>query len=97
MKVIVVDTPGINRPQPGRVVHKNRILTFDCGLRGAGPRVSAVQHLTVDSSVGEGQWFRECKLGGISRPFSTAGMQQVQPPPDVTEVKPFRSDQGRYQ
>jgi hypothetical protein len=97
MKVIVVDKPGINKPRPGRLAHKERILTFDCGLRGAGPRVSAVQHLTVDSSVGEGQWFRECKIGGSSRPFSTAGMQQVQPPPEVTIVKPLLGLRGQYQ
>jgi hypothetical protein len=97
MKVVVIDKPGILRPKPDRVSHKNRILTFDCGLRGAGPRVKAVQHLTVDSSVGEGQWFRECTLGRVSRPFSTAGLQQVQPPQDVTIVKPFPASLGRYQ
>ena len=99
MKVIVVDKPGINKPERGTLpaVHKNRILTFDCGLRGFGPRVRAVQHLTVDSSVGEGQWFRECELGGTSRPFSTEGMRKVQPPPDVTNVKPRRVEPGKYE
>ncbi len=88
MTVTVVDKPGINKPTE-TTVHKNRILTFDCGLRGMGARVAAVQHLTVDGSLPEGQWFRECKVGSISRPFSTTGFKKVEPPADVTILKPF--------
>lgn len=88
MKVIVVDKPGINKPKEV-TAHKNRILTFDCGLKGGGARVAAVQHLTVDGSKPEAQWFRECKLTSISNPFNTTGLTKVNPPPDVTIVKPF--------
>jgi hypothetical protein len=88
MTVTVVDKPGINKPTEANV-HKNRILTFDYGLKGVGARIAAVQHLTVDGSVPEAQWFRECSIGSISRPFSTAGLRQVQPPADVSIIKPF--------
>lgn len=99
MEVTVVDKPGINKPQVGQAVDKHRILTFDCGLRGLGMRVTAYQDLKVSSSVPEDQWKRQCVLGSISTPFSTAGLTKVQPPPDVLIVKAFSggAHDGLYQ
>ena len=100
MEVLVVDKPGINKPQPGAAAaDKERILTFDCGLSGGGARIKAIQHLKVNSAVPEGQWFRECTLGTISNPFNTMGLNRAQPPADVLIVKPFTGNamQGTYQ
>jgi hypothetical protein len=88
MDVMVVDKPGINKPTETSV-HKERILTFDCGLQNSGVRVHACQHLVVDGSVPEGQWKRECVLQMVSPPFQTTGLRRMDPPPDVTIVKPF--------
>lgn len=88
MEVLVVDKPGINKPTD-TTTHKRRILTFDCGLRGAGIRVAAYQDLTVDGAQPETNWKRECVLQSISQPYSTMGLNKVQAPADVLVVKPF--------
>lgn len=88
MVVTVTDTPGINKPTDDATVDKFRILTFDCGLRGLGTRVKAIQHLKV-VGLTEANWSRECSIGSISQPFQTAGLTQVPAPADVTAVRPF--------
>lgn len=60
MTVTVLDTPGINKPTDGVTV-KERILTFDCGLHGMGPRVAAIQHLKVDAAQPEGVGFANAR------------------------------------
>ena len=89
MDVTVVDKPGINKPKNDPAVHKERILTFDCGLNGAGARVKAYQHLIVNGGTLENQWKRECVISMMTNPFQTAGLRKEPPPPDVTVIKPF--------
>lgn len=98
MEVIVVDKPGINKTSADQDTHKERILTFDCGLQGSDQRVKACQHLIVDGSKPEGQWFRECILHSTSRPFQTTGMKRNAPPADVSLVKSFTggASKGSY-
>jgi hypothetical protein len=100
-EAMVVDKPGINKPALGAMpaVHKNRILTFDCGLTGTAIRVKAYQHLTVDSTKPETGWFRECVLNSTSRPFSTDGLRNVAVPADVARISPFTGSatRGEYQ
>ena len=87
MVVTVTDTPGINKPTDA-TVDKFRLLTFDCGLKGMGPRIKALQSLTVQG-IAEPGWTRECAVGGISRPYTTDGLAKVAASPDVTKVVPF--------
>jgi hypothetical protein len=89
MELIVVDKPGINKPTDDTTFHKERILTFDCGLRGVGERVKAYQHLIVSGALPENQWTRECVLSNITPPLQTGGLRKIDPPDDVTIVKPF--------
>ena len=97
MEVSVVDKPGINKPNNDRNVLKERFLTFDCGLQGAGPRTKAYQHLVVSGALPENRWTRDCVLSSITPPYSTAGLRQVPPPADVSVVKPFTgASGGRY-
>ena len=101
MCVMVEDKPAILRPSAPKIppVHKNRILTFDCGLKGSPVRIKAVQHLTVDDTKPPMQWFRECLLTDTSRPFTTVGLREVQPPAEVAMPKPFDGNaaKGQYE
>lgn len=100
LDVMVEDKPGINKPQPGSEwVHKERLLSFDCGLKGYHQRIYAYQYLNVDSDKNSDQWTRLCKVSRISPPLSTTGLMQTDPPPDVTIVKPFTgsAQNGDYQ
>jgi hypothetical protein len=98
MTVTVVDKPGINKPQAGSGVHKNRILTFDCGLRGVGARVRAVQSLVVDASQPKSSWVRSCALTNAFPQARVGGLRKVTPPDDVSILKPFMggAQQGTY-
>jgi hypothetical protein len=87
MVVTVTDTPGINKPTDA-TVDKFRLLTFDCGLKGMGPRIKALQELTV-KGLAEAGWQRSCAVGGVSSPYNTAGLTKVAAPADVTKVVPF--------
>jgi hypothetical protein len=97
MEVNVVDKPGINKPTD-TTVHKRRILTFDCGLRGSSTRAAAYHRLIVDGAQPVTSWSRECVLQNISPPYSTQGLNRVQLPADVLIVKPFGGGaaQGTY-
>jgi hypothetical protein len=100
IEILVVDKPGVNKPDYDKNsdVHKERILTFDCGLNGCNARVKAYQHLAVDGTLRDHQWSRECVRQQITRPFNTTGMTLVTPPADVTIVKPFNGTaaKGEY-
>lgn len=97
--ILVIDKPGINLPTAGDGTHKERILTFDCGLAGCGPRVYAYQHLLVDAAVPNSQWRRKCEMSRTTSPFSTSGLTRLTPPADVTIVKPYKGStlNGDYQ
>lgn len=96
LEVRVKDSPGINKPKDN-MVKKHRILTFDCGLRGMGLRVKAVQTLHVQGMI-ENQWTRSCILSEISYPYKTNRLDRIAAPADVTKVKPFSGGptQGTY-
>jgi hypothetical protein len=89
MEINATDTPAIGKPNNDALVHKNRILTFDCGLRGSGTRVKLYQHLIVDGSKPESEWYRDFKVASVSPPFQTTGLEKVLPPDDVTKTGTF--------
>ncbi len=88
MEVEITDKPAILRPEAGATVHKERLLTFDCGLRGMGPRVKAYQYIHIDSSTDASTWKREVVYSDITPPYSTAGLTKVAPGDDVTVLRP---------
>lgn len=85
LEFTVRDTPAIQRPSTPDV-HKERLLTFDCGLSGMGSRVIAYQHLIVDGSKPESQWYRDCKTGQPPG-YKITGLKRVNAPANVVVVK----------
>ncbi len=86
LEIEIIDTPALIKPKQGNVVNKERLLIFDCGLKGVGQRVKGYQYLKVDSSVDQSQWIREVVYSTITRPIDVSGLTQTDPPPDVTKV-----------
>lgn len=97
-EIEIIDRPSILRPQNGGVVKKERILTFDCGLRGLGPRVRGYQHVKIDSDRPESEWVRTVEYSTITPPFSLDGLTRVPPPQSVTrtERRPTSVAEGYY-
>lgn len=87
VRITVTDTPAINRPRSGRPVHKERLLTFDCGLRGMGRRVRAWQYLRVTSDRPEHTWSRRFQFTHDSPLLEAHGFERVPPPINVSMVK----------
>lgn len=100
MEINAMDTPAISKNSVTALTHKNRILTFDCGLRGSSMRTKLYQHLIVDGSKGlDGSgWYRKFEESSISPPFQTAGLRKIEPPTDVTKSGGFTGGpaQGTY-
>lgn len=96
LEFTVRDTPAIQRPTAPDV-HKERFLTFDCGIQGLGSRVIAYQHLIVDGSKPEGQWYRDCKTGQPPG-YKITGLKKVSAPANVVvdKSKPTNVSTGDY-
>jgi hypothetical protein len=86
LEFTIRDTPAILKPKDVQD-HKERFLTFDCGIKGLGTRVIAFQHLIVDGSKPESEWYRECKTG-LPPGYKISGLTKVNAPHDVVIVKP---------
>ena len=90
IEISIVDVPGLNKPRgQDNVIHKNRILTFDCGLKALGRRTKAYQHLTLDSSKQPAQWFRACQLSDMAPYIPVGSLRKIPVPDNVSIIKPF--------
>ena len=97
MDVTVRDSPGVQAPTVNPV-DKERLLTFDCGLQGAGRRIHAWQYLIVKSGLEPAQWTRQFQWNNNPPGLKTSGLTRVQPPASVTAVKPgfIDGESGMY-
>lgn len=85
LEIQIHDIPSINKPKPGDTpVHKERLLLFDCGVMGGGPRVKAFQYLVVSSGSPQSDWQRQTGLGWAISGLKTSGMKSVQAPEQVS-------------
>ena len=96
LEFTIMDSPAIVKPTDA-TVHKERILTFDCGIQGLGTRVVAFQHLIVDGNKPEADWHRECKTG-LPPGYKISGLTKVAAPASVGENKalPNNAAEGNY-
>ncbi|GDX52930.1 hypothetical protein LBMAG27_19770 [Bacteroidota bacterium] len=92
LEFTIKDTPAILRPKTPDD-HKERFLTFDCGIQGLGSRVIAYQHLIVDGSKPESAWYRDCKTGQPPG-YKITGLTKVSAPADVVINKPAPTNAG---
>ena len=90
LEFTIRDTPAIKIPDNPQD-HKERFLTFDCGIQGLGSRVLAHQHLIVDGSKPQSDWYRDCAIG-LGPGYKITGLKKVMAPADVVENKPVASD-----
>jgi len=88
LEIQIHDIPSINKPKPADATHKERLLSFNCGVEGGGPRVKAYQYLVVNSAQPTHQWVRRCQLGWGMAGLKTSGLRPVPPPPQVANPRP---------
>ncbi|PLZ00083.1 hypothetical protein CY652_22870 [Burkholderia sp. WAC0059] len=96
LEVTVEDSPGLLKPGPDKTTEKERILTFDCGFKGMGRRIYAWQYLKVNSNDPAHKWTREFKWDASCPGVKTSGLKRVQPPQNVSELRPWVASFGEY-
>ncbi|TCJ14933.1 hypothetical protein EZJ19_08595 [Parasulfuritortus cantonensis] len=82
MFIEIDDIPSINHPKNGE--HKERLLIFNCGVVGGGPRTKAIQYLNVDAARPKINWTRRFDLSHTLTHLNTTGFRRVLPPPLVS-------------
>lgn len=82
LDIRIDDIPSINIPRNGE--HKERLLIFDCGVVGGGPRTKAIQYLVVDQAVQKSQWTRRFDLAWTMTGLKTTGLKVVSAPASVS-------------
>lgn len=88
LELQIHDIPSINKPKASdEPIHKERLLLFDCGIIGSGPRVKAFQYLVVNSGRPRCEWERQMGLGWNISGLKTTGLTTVQPPDQVSMVR----------
>ncbi|MBX3231373.1 MAG: hypothetical protein KF837_28875 [Labilithrix sp.] len=97
MDCTVRDSPGIQTPKVGDDTDKERLLTFDCGLAGTGRRIYCWQYLKVSSATPQGAWVRQFQWNNGSPGLKMTGLKRVQPPANVSVVKPGGLGAGQYE
>jgi hypothetical protein len=88
LEIQIHDIPSINKPVPTDHTHKERLLLFNCGVEGGGPRVKAYQYLVVSSAAPKSAWTRQAGLGWVISGLKTTGFTPVPPPPGVAQPRP---------
>ena len=84
----------------GRPRQQQRLLSFNIGAMGSGPRVRAYQYLRADTTANPLEWYRD--FGAHSPPpnlLNTAGVQQQPPPPGVAQprARVFFETEGEFE
>jgi len=75
LEIEVHDIPSILRPtNSGKAKNVERLLTFNCGVTGTGPRVQAWLYSKVDSTKQERDWTNQFNNDGNPPGVKTTGL-----------------------
>lgn len=89
LKIEVYDIPGI-AVQPGKTKDIERVLIFNCGVKGMGPRVKTWQHLKVNSGQPRTAWYRRCQMDANPRACVSRGSRSSATMPRFPIPHPLR-------
>lgn len=82
LEISIHDIPSINKPDDQ--THKERLLVFNCGFAGGGPRYAGTQYLNMNGALAPTQWVTEFQPSSslLSTKFmnGTTGLRKVAPP-----------------
>ena len=78
LEIEVHDIPSFVKPTGATVYDQERLLIFNCGVTGMGPRVKAYQHLIQDTTQPAHTWTNTFRMGGSPPGLKTTGLKEVQ-------------------
>ncbi len=88
LEIQVHDIPNILKAGPGKQKNLERVLIFDCGVTGIGPRVKAFQHIKMDSTKPPQTWTYTFQTTGLAPGVKTSGMKKVADPTPKGDLLP---------
>jgi hypothetical protein len=88
LEIEVHDIPNIIKPVIGTPKHVERVLIFNCGVTGMGPRAKGWQHINVDSSQPAHTWTYNFQMAGSPPGLKTSGLHVVVPPVPQSDFLP---------
>ena len=88
MEIEVLDIPNVLKPTPGKVKHIERVLVFNCGVTGMGPRAKGWQHIRMDSAQPEAKWTYNFQTAGSAPGLKTSGLKVVANPTPQSNLLP---------
>lgn len=90
LEIVIHDIPSINKPDAQ--THKERLLVFDCGFAGGGPRYQGTQYLNMNGAQPQHAWVKDFQVAGaaLSHQFmrNTMGLKKTPAPPLVSQPRP---------
>lgn len=96
LEITIHDIPSINKPDDQ--THKERLLVFNCGFAGGGPRYRGTQYLDMDGAVSPTKWTTvfQASSSSVTQTFqnNTSGMRKVSAPALVSNPRPAYFSSG---
>ena len=77
LEIEVHDIPNVLKPTAGKAKKVERVLIFDCGVTGIGPRAKGWQHIKMDSTQPEMNWTYNFQTAGSAPGLKTTGLTTV--------------------
>ena len=76
LQIEVHDIPGMSTANN----NAERVLIFNCGVTGMGPRVKCWQHIRIDTNQPRTTWMRNFQMGANAPGLKTTGLRVVSAP-----------------
>lgn len=80
LEIQVHDIPNVIKPTVGKAKLVERVLIFNCGVTGMGPRAKGWQHIKMDSARPEASWTYQFQTAGSAPGLKTSGLRKVPDP-----------------
>src|SRR5208282_4429032 len=88
LEIEVHDIPNVLKPGAGKVKNVERVLVFNCGVTGLGPRVKAWQYIRMDSTQPETSWTYKFETAGSAPGLKTTGLKVIADPTPKGDLLP---------
>ena len=88
LEIEVHDIPNMLKPVAGKEKRVERVLIFNCGVTGMGPRAAGWQHIKMDSTQPPTSWLYKFQMGGGAPGVKTTGLTKVPDPTPKGDLLP---------
>jgi hypothetical protein len=78
LEIEVHDVPNVLKPSMGKAKRVERVLVFDCGVTGMGPRAKGWQHIKMDSTQPESKWTYNFQTAGSAPGVRITGLRKIE-------------------